>query len=42
MRKRAYTDQVTEEMEMARVAESGIVDGDRGEVKYDVPAGYVD
>jgi hypothetical protein len=29
-------------MEKARVAESGIVDGDRGEVKYDVPAGYVD
>jgi len=29
-------------MEKARMAESGIVDGDRSEVKYDVPAGYVD
>jgi hypothetical protein len=29
-------------MEKARVAESGIMDGDRGEMKYDVLAGYVD
>jgi hypothetical protein len=29
-------------MEKARVAESGIVDGDPGGVKYDVPPGYVD
>lgn len=29
-------------MKKARVTESGIEDGDRGEAKYDVPAGYVD
>ena len=28
-------------MEQARVAESGIVDGDRSEVKYDISARYV-
>ena len=29
-------------MEKARIAESGIVDGDRSEIEYDVPARYVD